>query len=76
MLKLKVIIAFLTSLILPPAFSGERDGEKLIAKTKKSIKYKKKKKKRKVYIKYPHRANLSVSAEKLKMRELVKDRYE
>lgn len=76
MLKIKLFSSLILLLFLYPASATETEELKYIAKTKKTIKYKKKKKRKKVYIKYPHRANLRLSAEKLKMKELLKDIYE
>ena len=62
-----------------PAWSVEKKKKKktYIAKTKKSIKYKKKRYKKRIYIrKYPVRSNTASRGEELKLQEILKDIYE
>ncbi len=61
-------------LLWEPSTSLSKDKERYVAKTKKGVKFKKKK--RRYSIRYPHRANTNINAEKLKMKELLKDIYE
>lgn len=63
-----ILIIFL--LLLFPAWGKEKV---YVAKSKKSITYKKKKKR---YVRYPVRVNTSVSGEKLKLKDMLKDIYE
>ncbi len=64
------ILIFL--LLAAPTFSAEK--RVYVAKTKKTVKFRKAKRSNKV--RYPVRTNLSVSGDKLKLREMLKDIYE
>ncbi len=69
------IFIFLFIFFLPlEVFSSERKKkETYIAKSKKSVKYKKK---RRTYIRYPVRVNSPSAGEKIKLYNMLKDIYE
>ncbi|WP_457599890.1 hypothetical protein [Hydrogenivirga sp.] len=73
----RFMLLILALFLVIPGFGAEKKRKKTyVAKTKKSVKYKKKYKRR-VYIrKYPVRSNTARSGEELKLQELVKDIYE
>ncbi len=71
----KLFIVMLLFLIAVPGWSASNKKKTYVARTRKSIKYKRKRKR--VYIrKYPVRSNTPESGEELKLQELVKDFYE
>ena len=70
---LKILLLALSLLIGEPAVAGSKSKDRYVAKTGKGVKYKKKKRH---HIKYPYRANININADRIKMRELLKDIYE
>ncbi len=71
----KLFIVMLLFLIAVPGWSASNKKKTYVARTRKSIKYKRKRKR--VYIrKYPVRSNTPESGDELKLQELVKDFYE
>ncbi|NPA41232.1 MAG: hypothetical protein GXO18_03055 [Aquificae bacterium] len=79
-MKKALIFALILSLLTPAGLSfskkAPKDKKTYVAKTKKGMKHKKRYKKRYYIRKYPYRANTSVSGDKLKLEQMLKDIYE
>ncbi len=79
-MKKALILALILSLLTPAGLSFSRkapeDKKTYVAKTKKGVKHKKRYKRRYYYIRKPTRANTSVSGDKLKLEQMLKDIYE
>jgi hypothetical protein len=70
-----LLLVALLLFVLPDLSNAGKEKKTYVAKTKKSVKYKKKR--NRVYIrKYPVRSNIIVSGDELKLQDMINDFYE